>query len=40
MTNYIREIYSEIYSMNADGSGVVDLTNNPGSDSDPVWKPQ
>ena len=29
----------EIYVMNADGSGVVRLTNNPASDIQPTWSP-
>ena len=29
----------EIYSMNADGSGVANLTNNPGIDRVPQWSP-
>ncbi|HYT30878.1 MAG TPA: hypothetical protein VEN82_08875, partial [Actinomycetota bacterium] len=30
---------SDIFVMNADGSGVADLTNNPKNDSDPSWSP-
>ncbi|MDQ3946702.1 MAG: hypothetical protein M3357_16430, partial [Actinomycetota bacterium] len=29
----------EIYSMNADGSGVTRLTNDPGEDREPAWSP-
>ena len=29
----------DIYVMNADGSGQVNLTNNPASDADPAWSP-
>lgn len=29
----------EIYAMNADGSGLTNLTNSPGDDSDPAWFP-
>jgi Tol biopolymer transport system component len=29
----------EIYAMNADGTGQINLTNQPGSDTDPVWSP-
>jgi Tol biopolymer transport system component len=29
----------EIYVMNADGSGVTRLTNDPASDSTPAWSP-
>jgi Tol biopolymer transport system component len=29
----------EIYAMNADGSGVTQLTNDPGEDREPVWSP-
>jgi Tol biopolymer transport system component len=34
-----RDGNSEIYVMNEDGSGQVDLTNNPANDNDPVWSP-
>jgi len=34
-----RDGYNEIYTMNADGSGVVRLTNNSAHDSDPDWSP-
>jgi hypothetical protein len=30
---------SEIYTMNADGSGLIRLTNSPGSDAMPAWSP-
>src|SRR5206468_8952791 len=30
---------SEIYAMNADGSGVTRLTTSPGEDADPAWSP-
>ena len=30
---------SEIYAMNADGTGAVNLSNNPGSDNTPAWSP-
>ena len=30
---------NEIYTMNADGSGVTRLTDNPASDLDPAWSP-
>jgi Tol biopolymer transport system component len=30
---------SDIYFMNPDGSGVVDLTNHPAQDTDPAWSP-
>jgi dipeptidyl aminopeptidase/acylaminoacyl peptidase len=29
----------EIYSMNPDGSGQTNLTNDPAEDTDPVWSP-
>ena len=29
----------EIYVMNADGSGLIRLTNEPAVDRDPVWSP-
>ena len=29
----------EIFLMNPDGSGLLDITNNPASDSDPSWSP-
>src|SRR5204863_947599 len=29
----------EIYTMNADGTNQVDLTNSPGYDADPAWSP-
>jgi Tol biopolymer transport system component len=29
----------EIYVMNADGSGITNLTNHPGEDRDPAWSP-
>jgi Tol biopolymer transport system component len=29
----------EVYVMNADGSGLVNLTNNPADDGDPTWSP-
>ena len=29
----------DIYVMNADGSGVIQLTDNPGGDGDPAWSP-
>ena len=29
----------EIYVMNADGTGLVNLTNNPADDEGPVWSP-
>src|SRR4026208_846628 len=34
-----RDGNQEIYSMNADGSGQVNLTKNPASDFDPSWSP-
>jgi Tol biopolymer transport system component len=34
-----RDGNSEIYSMNADGSGVVRLTNDPAYDAEPTWSP-
>jgi len=34
-----RDGNKEIYVMNADGSGVTRLTNNPASDVDPAWSP-
>ena len=30
---------SDIYVMNADGSGIVQLTNTPGNDDHPAWSP-
>ena len=30
---------NEIYAMNVDGTGQVDLTNNPANDINPVWSP-
>lgn len=30
---------SDIFAINADGSGLVNLTNSPGQDLDPVWSP-
>ncbi|MDY7080437.1 MAG: hypothetical protein SXV54_26450 [Chloroflexota bacterium] len=30
----------EIYVMNADGSGQVNLTNSPAHDTSPAWQPQ
>src|SRR6187551_121747 len=30
---------SEIYAMNADGSGQTNLTNDPADDSSPAWSP-
>src|SRR5205823_4004839 len=30
---------TEIYVMNADGTGPTNLTNNPASDGDPAWSP-
>jgi Tol biopolymer transport system component len=34
-----RDGNQEIYLMNSDGSGQVNLTNNPGYDAGPVWSP-
>ena len=34
-----RDGNSEIYSMNADGSGVTRLTNHPSGDGNPAWSP-
>jgi WD40 repeat protein len=34
-----RDGNSEIYSMNADGSGLMRLTNDPGADGAPAWSP-
>lgn len=34
-----RDGNSEIYTMNPDGSGLVNLTNNPASDDTPAWSP-
>lgn len=34
-----RDANIEIYSMNADGSGVVRLTNDPATDFEPAWSP-
>jgi hypothetical protein len=34
-----RDGNQEIYSMNADGSGVLRLTNDPGNDGAPAWSP-
>src|SRR5688572_32832498 len=34
-----RDGNNEIYSMNADGTGVVRLTNDAASDGRPVWSP-
>ena len=30
---------AEIYVINADGSGLTNLTNDPGNDYDPDWSP-
>ena len=30
---------SDVYVMGADGSNVTQLTNHPGTDSEPVWSP-
>src|SRR3954453_1366820 len=30
---------SEIFAVNADGSGATNLTNDPAADTDPVWSP-
>src|SRR5438270_12332836 len=30
---------SDIYVMNADGGGIVQLTNTPGNDDHPAWSP-
>lgn len=34
-----RDGNSEIYAMNADGTGVVNLSNSPSHDSEPAWSP-
>ena len=34
-----RDGNSEIYIVNADGSNLVNLTNNPSTDRCPVWSP-
>jgi len=34
-----RDGNDEIYMMNGDGSGLINLTNNPASDNAPVWSP-
>src|SRR5947207_9164140 len=34
-----RDGNNEVYVMNADGSGAVDLTNDPASDTSPSWSP-
>jgi Tol biopolymer transport system component len=34
-----RDGNDEIYTINADGSGLTNLTNNPASDSGPAWSP-
>ena len=34
-----RDGNGEIYAMNADGSGLTNLTNNPADDADPAWSP-
>ncbi len=34
-----RDGNNEIYAANADGSGAVNITNNPASDTNPVWSP-
>src|SRR6266550_3870165 len=34
-----RDGNSEIYVMNADGTGVTRLTDNPAADGDPAWSP-
>jgi uncharacterized repeat protein (TIGR03803 family) len=35
----VRDGNREIYVMNADGSGVTNLTNNPSQDDNPAWSP-
>lgn len=37
--NTDRDGNSEIYLMNSDGSGLVNLTNNPSFDANPAWSP-
>ena len=34
-----RDGNSEVYVMNANGSGQRNLTRNPGNDADPAWSP-
>jgi dipeptidyl aminopeptidase/acylaminoacyl peptidase len=37
--NYIGDTESEVYVMNFDGSQVLNISNNPASDGDPIWSP-
>ena len=37
--SYRKSNYEEVFKMNADGTGLVNLTNNPAYDDSPDWQP-